>query len=105
MTDGGDQQVTMKTELTGVTDRESDETYGQPEETGGCGRRMPGLLAGGGPADVASWVDGWQAEETSRCGWRTLGRLVGGRLADVASGAADSSSGHSSFGLWPSMGG
>ena len=48
---------------------------------------MLGLLAGGGPADVAGWVDGWQLEETGGCGRRTLGRSMGGRLADVASGA------------------
>ena len=85
MTDRGDRWAMIKARLTGVTDGESEETYGRLEETGGCGRRMLGLSAGGGPADVAGWVDGWQREETGGCGLRTLGRSTGERLADVAS--------------------
>ena len=81
MTDGGDRRAMIQARLTGVTDGESEETYGRPEETSGCGRRMLGPLAGGGPADVAGWVDGWQLEETGGCGRRTLGRSTGGRLA------------------------
>ena len=74
----------VKARLTGVTNKELEETYGRLEETGGCGRRMLGLLAGGGPADVAGWVDGWQLEETGRCGRRILGPTMGGGPADVA---------------------
>ena len=43
-----------------------------------------GLLADGGPADVAGLVDGRQPEETGGCGRRMLGRMTGGGPADVA---------------------
>ena len=85
MTDGRDRRAMITARLTGVTNKELEETYGRLEETGGCGRRRLGLLAGGGPADVAGWVDGWQLEETGGYGRRTLGRSTGGRLVDVAS--------------------
>ena len=85
MTDGNDRRVMITARLTGVTDRELEETYGRLEETGGCGRRTLGLLAGGGSADVAGWVNGWQLEETGGCGRQTLGWSMGGQLADVAS--------------------
>ena len=43
-----------------------------------------GLLADGGPADVAGLVDGRQPKETGRCGRRTLVLMMGGGPADVA---------------------
>ena len=43
-----------------------------------------GLLADGGPADVAGLVDGRKPEETGGCARRTLGRMTGGGPADVA---------------------
>ena len=49
----------------------------QLEGPGGCGRRMLGLLAGGGSAGVAGWIDDWQLEETGGCGRRTTGRAGG----------------------------
>ena len=52
----------VKARLTGVTNKELEETYGRLEETGGCSRRMLGLLAGGGSADVAGWVDGFNGK-------------------------------------------
>ena len=86
MTDGKDRRAMITARLTGVTNRELEETYGRLEEAGGCGRRMLGLLAGGGSADVAGWVDDWQLEETGRCGRRMWpadngeGRRMCGRL-------------------------
>ena len=64
MTDGGDRRAMIKARLTGVTDRELEETYGRLEETGGCGRRTLGRLMGGWLADVAS-----QATDSS-CGFK-----------------------------------
>ena len=58
MTDAADRRATTKTELTRVTDGWSEGSYGRLEETGRCGRRTLGLLAGGGPADVAGYADG-----------------------------------------------
>ena len=59
MTDGGYRWAMVKAKLTGVTNMELEETYGRLEATGGCDRWRLGLLAGGGSADVAGWVDGF----------------------------------------------
>ena len=47
----------VKAKLTRVINMELKEAYGQLEATSGCDRRRLGLLAGGGSADVAGWVD------------------------------------------------
>ena len=51
----------MKARLTRVTDWDETDSLKRPdgrlEATGGCGWRRLGLLAGGGSADVAGWVD------------------------------------------------
>ena len=61
-----------------------------------------GLLADGGPADVAGLVDGRQPEETDGCGRWTLGPMMGGGPADVAGYHHQ----YPSLGrAWPLMGG
>ena len=77
MADGAGGRSMITARLTGVTNKELEETYGRLEETGGCGRRMLGLLAGGGSADVAGRIDDWQLEETGGCGRRITGRAGG----------------------------
>ena len=52
----------VKAKLTGVTNMELEETYGRLEATSGCDRWRLGLLAGGGSADVAGWVDGFNGK-------------------------------------------
>ena len=68
MTDGGDRRAMVKARLTGVTNKELEETYGRLEETGGCSRRMLGLLAwriGG-----CGWLGRWLQREG--CGRSSL---------------------------------